>query len=258
MTRTAIVTGAAQGIGKAIALRLASDGVDVAVNDIPQKREAVLEVVGAIKAAGRKSLAIIGDVTKESEVQAMVKETVEELGGLDILYTPFQQMVANAGIYEWYSILDVPEESFDRVMSVNCKGVLFCYRAAAAQMIKQGRGGRIIGAASVYGHKGQSNIVSYVASKFAIRAITQTAALEWGQHNITVNVYAPAFIDTEIARSVDDIAGAGTVQALMQGACLPRMGTPEEVAAVASFLASEEASYITGQSFGVNGGMILS
>ncbi|KAG9101152.1 hypothetical protein FS749_009871 [Ceratobasidium sp. UAMH 11750] len=250
MPRTAIVTGAAQGIGRAIALRLAADGIDVAVNDIPQKQDKLLELVKEIELAGLKSIAIPGDVSKEDDVKSMVAKTVAELGGLDI-------MVANAGIYEWYSILDMPEESFDKVMGVNCKGVLFCYRAAAAQMIKQGRGGRIIGASSVYGHRAQGSIVSYVTSKFAVRAITQTAALEWGEHNITVNSYAPAFIDTPMAHSVDDKVGSGTVQALMQGACFPRLGTPEEVASAISFLASEGASYVTGQSLGVNGGMIL-
>ncbi|KAG8685406.1 hypothetical protein FRC09_014762, partial [Ceratobasidium sp. 395] len=238
MARIAIVTGAAQGIGRAIALRFAADGVDVAVNDIPQKENLLLELVKEIELTGRKSIAIPGDVSKESEVKEMVTKTVDELGGLDI-------MVANAGIYEWYSILDIPEESFDKVMGVNCKGALFCYRAAAAQMIKQGRGGRIIGASSVYGHRAQGNIVSYVASKFAIRAITQTAAIEWGQHNITVNSYAPAFIDTPMAHSVDDKVGAGTVQAIMQSACFPRLGTSEEVASMVSFLASEGASYVT-------------
>ncbi|KAG8683589.1 hypothetical protein FRC08_014198, partial [Ceratobasidium sp. 394] len=180
MTRVAIVTGAAQGIGRAVALRLAADGVDVSVNDIPQKQDVLLELVKEIEAKGRKSIAVTGDVSKESEVKNMVAQTVEKLGGVDI-------MVANAGIDRPYSILDLPEEEFDTVMGVNAKGVLFCYRAAAEQMIKQGKGGRIIGAASVLGltAHGAANHVAYITSKFAIRAITQTAAIEWGEHNIT-------------------------------------------------------------------------
>ncbi|KAG8707231.1 hypothetical protein FRC09_001955, partial [Ceratobasidium sp. 395] len=176
MARVAIVTGAAQGIGRAVALRLAADGIDVSVNDIPQKQELLLELVKEIESGGRKSIAITGDVSKESDVKNLVTKTVEELGGLDIA---------------------MPEESFDRVMSINCKGVLFCYRAAAVQMIKQGRGGRIIGACSLLGITAKvPNHISYTTSKFAVRAITQTAALEWGEHNITVNAYAPGFIDT--------------------------------------------------------------
>ncbi|KAG8714312.1 hypothetical protein FRC09_017760 [Ceratobasidium sp. 395] len=262
MARVAIVTGAAQGIGRAVALRLAADGIDVSVNDIPQKQELLLELVKEIESGGRKSIAITGDVSKESDVKNLVAKTVEELGGLDI-------MVANAGINERYSILDrsyfcpvlLPEESFDRVLSINCKGVIFCYRAAAAQMIKQGRGGRIIGACSLLGIMAKvPNHISYTTSKFAVRAITQTAALEWGEHNITVNAYAPGFIDTPMGvmaahdtirckRLVGVVAerlGPDYRQKLTETACLKRIGEPEEVASVASFLASEGASYITG------------
>ncbi|KAG9119387.1 hypothetical protein FRC07_005602 [Ceratobasidium sp. 392] len=239
MTRVAIVTGAAQGIGRAIALRLAADGIDVAVNDIPSKQESLLALVKEIEAGGRKSIAVTGDVSQESEVKGLVAKTVEELGGLDI-------MVANAGINQRYSILDLPEESFDKILSVNAKGVLFCYRAAAMQMIKQGRGGRIIGASSLLGISATApNHVSYSTSKFAVRAITQTAALEWGEHKITVNAYAPGFIDTPLVGAVADRLGPDYRQKLSENICFKRLGEPEEVASVVSFLASEGASYIT-------------
>lgn len=251
MTRVAIVTGAAQGIGRAIALKLAADGVDVAVNDIPKKQEALLEVVKEIEGRGRKAIAVPADVSKESEVKAIVTKTVEELGTLDI-------MIANAGIAVASSILDLTEETFDRVMNVNCKGVLYCYRAAAEQMIKQGKGGRIIGASSVLGFTGFPNYVSYCTSKFAVRGITQTAALEWGQYNITVNAYAPGWIDTEmtVVAGTESI-GPGYKEQLTSTAAIKRFAEPEEVASAVCFLASEGASYITGQSFGINGGLYL-
>ncbi|KAG8777552.1 hypothetical protein FRC12_000315 [Ceratobasidium sp. 428] len=157
-------------------------------------------------------------------------------------------MVSHHMIDDCICSAPVPEESFDRVMSINCKGVLFCYRAAAAQMIKQGRGGRIIGACSLLGITAKvPNHISYTTSKFAVRAITQTAAIEWGEHNITVNAYAPGFIDTPMVGAVAERLGPDYRQKLTETACLKRIGEPEEVALVASFLASEGASYITGQ-----------
>ncbi|EUC58366.1 3-ketoacyl-(acyl-carrier) reductase [Rhizoctonia solani AG-3 Rhs1AP] len=246
MARVAIVTGAAQGIGRAIALRLASDGNDVAVNDIDTKQNELEQLIEEIKLLGRKAISIPGDVSKEKEVQAMVTKTVNALGSLDI-------MVANAGIHIGASIIDITDESFDRVMNINCKGVLYCYRAAAVQMIKQGKGGRIIGASSVWGLRAEAYNVAYSSSKFANRAITQAAALEWGQHNITVNAYAPGLIETPM------VAAAGLeVSEILPGACMKRIGQPEEVAALVGFLASEEASYVTGQTLSVNGGMVLS
>ncbi|QRV82890.1 Enoyl-(Acyl carrier protein) reductase [Ceratobasidium sp. AG-Ba] len=252
MSRVAIVTGAAQGIGRAIALKLAIDGVDVAVNDIPQKQNALLELVKEIEARGRKSIAIPGNVANQVEVKEMVSKTVELLGSLDI-------MVANAGIAERVSILDVTDESFDRVMNINCKGVLYCYRAAAEQMIKQGRGGRILGASSMWGLHGSESYVSYCTSKFAVRAITQTAALEWGEHKITVNAYAPGWVDTPMAAVPGlQYLGPDYKEKLTSGAALKRIGEPEEIASTVSFLASEGASYITGQTFSINGGLNLS
>ncbi|CAE6403215.1 unnamed protein product [Rhizoctonia solani] len=195
MTRVAIVTGAAQGIGRAIALRLASEGVDIAVNDITKRQTEVEQLIEEIKTLGQNAIAVLADVSKEAEVQEMVSKTVKELGGLDI-------MVANAAVHGLASVLDVTDELFDWTMNVNCKGVLYCYRAAAAQMINQGRGGRIIGASSMWGLEvGGEMSVAYVASKFGVRAITQTAALEWGEHNITVNAYAPGLIDTPMSIS---------------------------------------------------------
>ncbi|KAG8685769.1 hypothetical protein FRC11_010107 [Ceratobasidium sp. 423] len=251
MARVAIVTGAAQGIGRAIALKLAADGVDVVVADIPPKQEACEQVVKEIEAIGRKGLAVTGDVSKEPDVQAIVQKTVEVLGGLDI-------MVANAGINKTSSILDLTDKHLDTIVDVNVKGVLYCYRAAAVQMIKQGRGGRIIGASSRAGVIGEINNAAYAVSKFAVRAITQTAAIEWGQYNITVNTYAPGIAHTEMLTSTLAPTPENLDKIIPANAPIRRIGTPEEIAAVVCFLASPGASYVTGQTIGVNGGFLLS
>ncbi|QRV95972.1 short chain dehydrogenase [Ceratobasidium sp. AG-Ba] len=193
MTKVAIVTGAARGIGRYIALRLAADGHDVAVNGLARKRDDLDQLAKEIQALGRRSIVVIADVSKESQVREMVQSTVDTLGHLDI-------MVANAGVLlKPEPILELSEDLFDQTMAVNCKGTLYCYRAAATQMIKQGSGGRVIGMTSVVGLRSVAAGLSYATSKFAIRAITQTAALEWGQHNITVNACAPGVIATEMA-----------------------------------------------------------
>ncbi|KEP49310.1 3-ketoacyl-(acyl-carrier) reductase [Rhizoctonia solani 123E] len=251
MTKVAIVTGAAQGIGRAIALRLAADGMDVAVIDLLSKQESLERVSCEIQATGRKSLTLFADVSKEQEVQTAVKQTVDAFGGLDV-------MVANAGIYESASVLDVSDELLDRVLGTNLKGLLYSYRAAAVQMIQQGRGGRIIGASSTSGIQSTANNAPYAVSKFGVRAITQTAALEWGQHEITVNAYAPGVIVTPlVTESGGGLNGENYVNMLMGNAAKKRAGQPEEVASLVSFLASEGAGYVTGQTISLNGGFML-
>ncbi|CAE6474798.1 unnamed protein product [Rhizoctonia solani] len=251
MPKVAIVTGAAQGIGRAIALRLAADGMDVAILDLPSKQDSLESASGEIQAMGQKSLVLFADVSKEQEVQDAVKQAIEIFGCLDV-------MVANAGIYEAASVLEVSDEQLDRVLGINLKGVLYSYRAAAVQMIQQGRGGRIIGASSTSGMQSTINNAPYAVSKFGVRAITQTAALEWGQHGITVNAYAPGVIVTPlVTESGGGRSGENYVNMLMGNAASKRAGQPEEVAALVSFLASEGAGYITGQTISLNGGLIL-
>ncbi|KAJ7444590.1 NAD-binding protein [Mycena galericulata] len=252
----ALVTGAGQGIGKAIALRLAEDGFAVAVNDLARNSTNLLIVEQAIKDQGGETLVCIADVTVEEEVQNMVAHVVEHFpsGRLDV-------MVANAGVAKWCPIIETTADEWDTVMSVNARGTFFCYKYAALQMIKQGCGGRIIGAASICAKKGVPSLGAYCASKFAIRGLTQAAAQEFGQHGITVNAYAPGGIDTAMLGLLASGTAAATggtpanyYQALKDRTPMGCIGDPNDVANVVSFLASKESKFITGQSISVNGG----
>ncbi|EED84954.1 predicted protein [Postia placenta Mad-698-R] len=215
VSRVAIVTGAAQGIGLSIALRLADDGLDVAVNDTASKSEQLEDAVSRIRAKGRRAIAVLADVTQETQVEDMVSQVVEQLGSLD--------MVANAGVLVVQPLMEASAEDWDRVMAVNVRGIMLCYKYAATQMVKQGRGGRIIGAAG---------FSAYCSSKFAVKGLTQT--LELAEHNITVNAYAPGLINTSMG-------DAG----------------PEVIASIVSYLAKPESYFITGQTILVNGGVIF-
>jgi len=254
-TRVALVTGAARGIGRAIALRLAEDGLDVAVNDLPDT-PGLEQVVREIESKGRRSLAVPADVSLETEVETMIQQVVEKLGSLDV-------MVANAGIVVYESFLDTSAEGFDRMMAINARGPMLCYKYAAKQMIAQGRGGRIIGACSAAGKKGSGVAAAYCASKFAVRGLTQAAAQEFGKHGITVNAYAPGITDT---RMIDGLVTAqpdtelnskreSLVAAL--GTPIQRIAAPEEIAAFASYIASESSGFVTGQCISVDGGLIF-
>ncbi|KAJ7040943.1 hypothetical protein C8F04DRAFT_1031814, partial [Mycena alexandri] len=187
--RVALVTGAAKGIGKAIALRLAADGFSVAVNDLSSNAGSLSQVVAEIKNFGADALACLADVSVDDEVRDMVDKVVAHfpIGRLDV-------MIANAGVAKWSSLVNTTAAEWETVMGVNARGTFLCYKYAAVQMIKQGNGGRIIGAASIC----VPSLGAYSASKFAIRGLTQTAgkSQELGAHGITVNAYAPGGIDT--------------------------------------------------------------
>ncbi|KAI9451789.1 hypothetical protein F5148DRAFT_534105 [Russula earlei] len=256
-TKVALVTGAARGIGRAVALRLAEDGFDVAVNDLPNSPQ-LDELAREIEKRGRRSFAVPADVSLEEEVVKTIEQVVQRLGSLDV-------MVANAGIVIYHSFMEMTVETFDRVMAINARGTMLCYKYAAKQMIAQGRGGRIIGAASVVGKQGSGIVSAYCASKFAIRGLTQAAAQEFGKYGITVNAYAPGLIDTRMLTELD-IAMAGPnpdsnpkagSTAIAASTPISRPGTPEEIAGLVSYLASDISGFITGQSVSINGGFFF-
>ncbi|KAJ7217021.1 hypothetical protein GGX14DRAFT_696086 [Mycena pura] len=241
-TRVALVTGAAQGIGRAIALRLAADGLDVGVAGRPAKLAALNGLVEEIEALGRKALAVAADVSNEGEVQAMVDATVSALGRLDV-------MVANAGVSSRasaVSVMDADIADWERDWDANIRGTIFCYKHAARQMVKQGDGGRIIGASSICGLRGFARAGGYCISKAAVCSLTQTTALELREHRITVNAYAPGVIETPMIVSKEndghDPASAGKK---FLNVAEFRTGQPADVAAVVSFLAAEDAHFVT-------------
>ncbi|OBZ77780.1 Diacetyl reductase [(S)-acetoin forming] [Grifola frondosa] len=250
--RIAFVTGAAQGIGEAIALRLADDGLDVAVNDIASKGRELAAVVNAIEAKGRRAIAVPGDVSSEEETIAMIDKVVEVLGGLDV-------MVANAGILRISSLLSTSVEDWETTMAINVRGVMLSFKHAARQMIKQGRGGRIIAACSAAGKRASPDVAAYSASKFAVRGLTQSAALELAKYDITVNSYAPGAIVTPMISRPDDAVNGGAGSTILKSFGLPNVPTadPSVIAGLVSYLVKPEAYFVTGQCINIDGGGVF-
>jgi meso-butanediol dehydrogenase/(S,S)-butanediol dehydrogenase/diacetyl reductase len=255
--RSALVTGAAGGIGRAIAERLVADGFGVSVADLSSSADQ-LEALVASLGGPDIALGLLIDVTEAASVEAAVAAHVGHFGGLDV-------MVANAGIAVTAPLLEITAKQWQLTMDVNVKGVLHCYQSAARQMITQGRGGRLIGAASVAAHRGGKWQSAYSASKFAVRGMSQSVAQELAEHQITVNVYSPGVVHTPMWEGIDAEMSRrrGTqlgseMAGMVAGSLLGRLELPTDVAGVVAFLASPEAAYITGQSIVVDGGMWFS
>lgn len=242
--KTALVTGASRGIGRAIALELAKNGANVAVNYAGSKEKAE-EVVAEIEKLGQKAMAIQADVANEEAVQAMVKEVIATFGSLDIL-------VNNAGITKDNIMMRMKVEDWDAVIDTNLKGVFLCSKASMRQMMKQ-RSGRIINIASVVGVLGNAGQANYVAAKAGVIGLTKTMARELANRNINVNAVAPGFITTDMTDQLSD----DVKENLLQQIPLGTLGTPEQIAKVVRFLASDDSSYMTGQTLHVDGGMYM-
>ena len=245
--KTALVTGASKGIGRGIALALAKEGYNLVIADIDQA--ALSAVAGEINASGVKVLPVKCDVSRQSEVDKMMKKITAEFGKLDIL-------VNNAGIYPFMPFMKMTEADWDRVMSVNLKSVFLCSQAAAKIMPE---GGRIIDISSVAAFIGFSGLVHYCASKGGINAMIRALALALAEKKITVNAVAPGAINTPGASQPDQPRAAAEESRKQTIAMIPlaRMGEPEDIAEAVVFLASDKASYITGQTIIVDGGWTL-
>jgi NAD(P)-dependent dehydrogenase (short-subunit alcohol dehydrogenase family) len=255
--KVALVTGAGAGIGRAIALGMAAEGAAVAAADIDFA--VAQKTIEAMAGKTNRALAIEADCGDVASIDAMIAKTVAEFGRLDII-------VNNAGVTRYAFVMDLTETDWDRIHRVNAKGVFFCLQRAAKEMIAQKSGGRIINIASIAGrgHAGSSN-VAYAASKGAVMAMTMLAAHQLGPHNINVNAICPGVTRTELGarNSVGRAASRGiTVEALHaeQEAGIPirRANTPDDIAAMAVFLASPGARNITGQAYNVDGGLVNS
>ncbi|GHJ26446.1 MULTISPECIES: acetoin reductase [Streptomyces] len=257
-SRIAIVTGAARGIGRGIAERLAQDGLDVAVADLPAMRGELDEVVAAIEQRGRRALAVETDVTSKEQTDALVRDVADHFGKLDVF-------VANAGIARVAPLLDTEVEEFEKVMAVNLRGVFLSYQAAARQMIAQGTGGKIIGAASIVAYRPFALLGPYSASKWGVRGLTQAAAMEWAKHGITVNAYCPGIVGTAMWDLIDEklaeaegLAKGRAIKKHAEAIALGRVEEPADVAAFVSYLASPDSDYMTGQSVMIDGGIQFS
>ena len=241
--KNAIVTGAARGIGKAIAGKLASQGLNVVVSDI--LIDEAREVVRELEAMGVKALAVKTDVSKKEEVENLIKTTVQELGSVDYL-------INNAGITRDNLTIRMSEQEWDMVININLKGTFLCSQLAAKEMMRK-RFGRIVNLASVSGILGTAGQVNYASSKAGVIALTKSFARELGKRNVTVNAIAPGFIMTEMTETLSEKVKEEYVANIP----LARAGTPDDVADVVSFLISPSSSYITGTGINVSGGLLI-
>jgi len=242
--KVALVTGASGGIGRAVALALAAQGADIAVN-FSGNVEAAEKVKKEVESLGRKAIIVQASVASSAEVEGMVKSVLDHFGKIDIL-------VNNAGITRDNLLMRMKEEDWDAVLETNLKGIFLCTKAVAKPMMKQ-RSGKIINIASVSGQMGNAGQANYAAAKAGVIGFTKTVARELAPRNITSNAVAPGFIATKMT----DVLPEEVKENILKQVPLARLGNPEEVAHAVVFLASPKADYITGQVISVNGGMVM-
>ncbi len=246
--RTALVTGASRGIGRAIALGLARDGFDVVVNDITRQRAELEAVAAEIEATGRRGIALYADVSDGAEVRAMVEDAIARTERIDAV-------VNNAGILIAGTVEALPEQHWDAVMDVNAKGTFLVVQALLPHMRAAGYG-RIVNIASIGGKHGAPEQAHYSASKAAIMGFTRVLAQEVGQFGITANCVCPGIIVTDMGRT--NLSDQANIDRWVGVTALRRLGQPEDVVGPACFLASDASAFVTGQSLNVCGGIVLS
>ena len=242
--KTALVTGASRGIGRAIALCLAAEGARVAINYAGNVKAAE-EVKASVEAAGGTAILCQADIADSAAVEAMIADVVKEFGAIDIL-------VNNAGITRDTLLMRMKDEDFAKVLDTNLKGVFYCTKAVSKLMMKK-RSGRIVNMASVVGLVGNAGQTNYAAAKAGVIGFSKSAAKELASRGITVNVVAPGFIGTDMTAGLPE----SVKEKMLTDIPLSRMGEPEDVANAVLFLASDQASYITGQVVNVDGGMVM-
>ncbi|KAI0506081.1 hypothetical protein F5B22DRAFT_625619 [Xylaria bambusicola] len=261
--KSVIITGSSRGIGKAIALRLATDGYNVCVSDLGANRAGCEEVAKEIRSMGRKACVAMADVTNREEVKKMIQTSVRELG-------PLNTMIANAGIVQVIEPLLVSEKDFQHMFSVNVFGVQNCLAEAAKQLIEQGNcqpdsPGKLLAASSIVGFRSFPLLPHYSASKWAVRGLVEAYAMNLAEKHITVNAYAPGIVETTMWDIIDAGVAERTGMAKHEVtekmahdmSLLHRVSVPEDVAKLVSFLASSDSDFVTGQTQLVDGGVIL-
>lgn len=243
--KVAIVTGAASGNGRGIALRLAEEGAKIVVADVSEA--GAYETVGMIEAAGGQAVVVRADVSQREQVEAMVKATLGRFGQVDTL-------VNNAGVETLIPFLELPEAEWDRILSVNLKGPFLCSQAVAREMVKAGRGGKIVNIASINSAIALANQAHYVSSKGGLLMLTKAMAVDLAPHSINVNAVGPGVIET--AMTANSLSNPARREMFLNRIPLKRIGQPRDVANAVLFLVSDEADYITGTILYVDGGWL--
>lgn len=258
--RSCIVTGAAQGIGRAIGEALLDEGADVCFADLNGEKAGEVAAANQRRAGdnGGRAMSAVVDVSDRAQVRAMIAAAVAEFGKLDVMFN-------NAGVNKPMHFLEVTEDNWDLIMRINGLGVLIGIQEAAKQMIRQGTGGKIINTASIAGRQGFDNVAPYCASKFAVVSLTQSAARDLAKHNITVTGFAPGVVATELWETLDkDLMELGVserpgqaMEDFSAGILKGRVATPGDITGTTTFLASPASDYMTGQIVMIDGGMTL-